>query len=115
MNSKGKEHFAANLNRLMSDQGISQMDLARRLNRTQSTVSDWCNGRTYPRIDVMQQVADVFGVLLTELVKGPGEEIKATYTLNEKEIALLRLFNQVPEQFQPSVVEMIRAAIGTKK
>jgi transcriptional regulator with XRE-family HTH domain len=99
----------------MSEQGISQMELARRLNKTQSTISDWCNGRTYPRIDVMQEIANALGVMLSELVRVPGEELKATYTLSENEIKMLKLFNQIPEQFQPQVVEMIRVALGTKK
>lgn len=64
-----KEVFAKNLNRLLSKNGKTQSDLVAYMNTTASTVSDWCNGKKYPRVDKMQKLADYFGVLKSDLTE----------------------------------------------
>lgn len=64
-----KEVFAKNLNRLLSKNGKTQSDLVTYMNTTASTVSDWCNGKKYPRVDKMQKLADYFGVLKSDLTE----------------------------------------------
>lgn len=61
--------FAANLNELMATHNITQADIVTKLNTTASTVSDWCNGKKYPRIDSMQALADLFNVLKSDLTE----------------------------------------------
>ena len=48
---KAKETFSRNLNRLMDLNGVTQNDIVQRFKITASTVSDWCKGKKYPRID----------------------------------------------------------------
>ena len=64
-----KEVFAKNLNRLLTKTGKTQSDLVAYMNTTASTVSDWCNGKKYPRVDKMQKLADYFGVLKSDLTE----------------------------------------------
>lgn len=64
-----KEVFAKNLNHLLSKNGKTQSDLVAYMNTTASTVSDWCNGKKYPRVDKMQKLADYFGVLKSDLTE----------------------------------------------
>ena len=64
-----REIFSNNLNRLMKEKGITQSDICKKFNITASTVSDWAKGTNYPRVDRMQQLADYFGVLMTDLIK----------------------------------------------
>jgi len=42
--------------------GWSQVDLARRLNVSKQTVSNWENGNIQPSIEMMVRLAGVFGV-----------------------------------------------------
>jgi repressor LexA len=70
-----KEVFAKNLNRLLDKNGKSQADLATYMKTTASTVSDWCNGKKYPRVDKMQKLADYFGVLKSDLTEEYKNEL----------------------------------------
>lgn len=70
-----KEVFAKNLNRLLLKNGKTQSDLVTYMNTTASTVSDWCNGKKYPRVDKMQKLADYFGVLKSDLTEEHTPEL----------------------------------------
>lgn len=70
-----KEVFAKNLNRLLSKNGKTQSDLVTYMNTTASTVSDWCNGKKYPRVDKMQKLADYFDVLKSDLTEEHTPEL----------------------------------------
>lgn len=64
-----RQTFAHNLNRLLAKKGCSQADLAARFSITASTVSDWCTGKKYPRVDNMQLLAEFFDVSRAELTE----------------------------------------------
>ena len=64
-----KKLFAKNLNYYLVTRGKTQNDLVRDLNITASTVSDWANGKKYPRVDKMQLLADYFGILKSDLTE----------------------------------------------
>ena len=64
--------FANHLNILLERRGINQIDVARELDVTTATVSNWCNGVKYPRIDVMQRLADYLKVNLSALISEDG-------------------------------------------
>lgn len=64
-----REIFAQNLNALMRRTQTSQSDLVSRFGITASTVSDWCNGKKYPRVDKIQLLADYFGVQRSQLTE----------------------------------------------
>jgi transcriptional regulator with XRE-family HTH domain len=67
-----REIFVKNLKYFMESRGISQADICRELNRSSATVSDWCSGKKYPRIDAMQQLADLLGVKYSTLTTERG-------------------------------------------
>lgn len=64
-----KKIFAKNLNYYMTTNNKTQSDLVTDLNLTASTVSDWVNGKKYPRVDKMQLLADYFGILKSDLTE----------------------------------------------
>lgn len=64
-----KKIFAKNLNYYMTTNNKTQSDLVTDLNLTASTVSDWANGKKYPRVDKMQLLADYFGILKSDLTE----------------------------------------------
>lgn len=65
--SSARKAFQKNLNYYMELRGIEQSDIVNRLNITASTVSDWVNGKKYPRVDAMQRLADMLGVRMAQL------------------------------------------------
>ena len=66
---RNKKVFARNLNYYLTIRGKTQNDLVRDLEITASTVSDWANGKKYPRVDKMQMFADYFGILKSDLTE----------------------------------------------
>ena len=110
-----KDIFAFNLNRYMKLKGITRNDISAALGISYFTVSDWVNGKKYPRMDKVEMLANLFGIKKSDLIeikveKNSPEEPKLT----EGEQMLIDLFRQVPEEQQQLVLQMIRAALGTR-
>jgi len=76
--------FAENLKTLRKAKGLSQEELAIRLNVVRQTISKWEKGLSVPDADLLIQIAEVLEVSVTELL---GAKIE-----NEQE------FNAVAEQ-----------------
>ena len=72
MPDNAREIFVRNLRFLMEAKGISQADICRELNVSSATASDWCTGKKYPRVDAMQRLADLLGVLFSTLTTENG-------------------------------------------
>ena len=72
-----KQIFAQNFNYYLSINNKTQSNIVEDLKITASTVSDWANGKKYPRVDKMQMLADYFGILKSDLTE-EHEESKLT-------------------------------------
>lgn len=110
-----KNIFASNLKKYMEVKGKSRNDISEALGISYFTVSDWVNGKKYPRMDKVEMLANYFGIQKSDLienkkVKNTPEEPK----LSEGEKMLLDLFRQVPEDKQELVLQMISLALKTK-
>lgn len=110
-----KNVFANNLKKHMELKGVSRNDICNALGISYFTVSDWVNGKKYPRMDKVEMLANYFGIQKSDLIedqqeKDTPDEIKLT----EGEKMLLDLFRLIPEQNQAMVLEMIRAAVNTQ-
>lgn len=70
MNGLGnKEVMSANIKKYMDRNGIDRNKLASDLGQAYTTVSDWVNGKTYPRIDKIEMLADYFHIEKADLVE----------------------------------------------
>lgn len=70
--------FSNRLYELRKQKGLSQEELANRLNVTRQTISKWELGDSTPDMEKLMALSDLFGVSLDELVMGkeklPPEE-----------------------------------------
>ena len=66
---KLKSIFSSNLKNYMKKKDMNTADLARALSYSFTTVSDWVNGKKYPRMDKVQEIADYFGILKSDLTE----------------------------------------------
>lgn len=64
-----KEIFAKNLNYYMNMNKKDRSDIARDLDLPYTTVTSWCKGEFYPRIDKIQLLANYFGIQKSDLVE----------------------------------------------
>ncbi len=56
--------------RLRDDKKLKDSDVAKATRITKSTFSDWKTGRSKPKQDKLQKIADFFGVTLDYLMNG---------------------------------------------
>ena len=66
--SEGKAIMGRNIKRLIKQREITAARLAEIVGVSTATISDWSNGKTYPRIDKIEAMADYFGVSKSDIV-----------------------------------------------
>lgn len=77
MSSLGnKEIFSKNLKYYIEKSGKDRRELAEIWGFPYSTVTEWINGRKYPRIDRIEIMADYFGILKSDLIEEKPKEHK---------------------------------------
>lgn len=64
--------FCEKLQKLRSDEGLTQEELAEKLFVSRTAISKWESGRGYPSIDSLKVIANHFHVTIDELI-GPEE------------------------------------------
>ena len=69
-----KENIAKNIARLRTENGMTQPELAEKLNYTDKSVSKWEHGIATPPIDVLKEIADIFGVTVDDMLKDLSDE-----------------------------------------
>lgn len=65
-----KAILSKNLKKYIALSGKDRRELAEIWGFPYSTVSEWVNGRKYPRIDRIEIMADYFGILKSDLIEG---------------------------------------------
>lgn len=65
-----KSIFAANLKKYMDMNQKTRRDIAQALGLSYYTVSDWVNGKKYPRMDKVEMLANYFGIQKSDLIEG---------------------------------------------
>ena len=73
--------MADNIKRLLSAKGLNPRQLAIALDFKYTTVNDWVNAKTYPRIDKIEMLANFFNVSKSDLVENKNEAIATTSTI----------------------------------
>ena len=111
-------------NSLLQQYGVSTYKVAKETGISQTTFSNWKSGRSVPKLDALQKIADYFNVSLEYLTTGKEKEGGETYYLNDEtaEIAqeifankdLYHLLNMSknlsPEQLH-SLIELLNSFI----
>lgn len=111
-----KNVFASNLKRYMEVKGKTRNDISEALGISYFTVSDWVNGKKYPRMDKVEMLANYFGIQKSDLIEIKEEKTSPEEPkLSEGEELLLELFRRVPKDKQELVLQMIRVALGNQE
>lgn len=62
MSLGNKQIMAENIKRLLDKKGLNPRQMAMALDFKYTTVLDWVNAKTYPRIDKIEMMANFFNV-----------------------------------------------------
>ncbi len=100
-----KDIFAKNLKKYMELNNKSRRDVAEAIGVSYFTFSDWVKGKTYPRMNKVELLANYFGVLKSDLIEEKGAEHEEMRKKNNA-IADIVLKLKTDEEFL-SVVQTI--------
>lgn len=119
-----KNIFANNLNKYMKLKEKTRKDLCEDLGFSYYTVTDWVNGKKYPRMDKVEILAKYFGVLKSDLIEEKSEdhwrmheknstitEIIVRMRTDEDFLSLVETINTLNEEQLQSVKMMLSAFI----
>lgn len=107
-----KEVFAKNLNYYMNLNRVDRNKLCNDLGFKYTTVREWTNGTSYPRIDKIEAMANYFGILKSNLIedkskkKDSDDELEILFCkyrdkLSEKDKEYIKfILNQTKSEFE---------------
>lgn len=91
-----KLKFAQNLKNIMQKRSKTQSDLVKDLSFRQATVSDWLNGKKYPRMDKVEKLANYLGVSINELLmQSVFEPPVPAIQLTDQEKSMIKKYRQL--------------------
>lgn len=91
-----KLKFAQNLKNIMQKRNKTQSDLVKDLSFRQATVSDWLNGKKYPRMDKVEKLANYLGVSINELLmQSVSEPPIPEIQLTAQEKSMIKKYRQL--------------------
>ena len=114
-NIGNKKTMAENLSFYVEQSGKTQKELAEEIGVPYSTFNDWANGKKYPRIDKIEMLADLFGILKSDLIedkrtkKQPEEmAILAASIMRDSELLdMIIKYRKLSEKNKIAVLQMI--------
>ena len=74
--------------KLLKAKGCTAYQVSKATGIAQSTLSDWKNGKSIPKADKIQKIADFFGVSAEYLMTGKEGEDDNKYYINEETAAI---------------------------
>ena len=108
--------FRDNLCQLRKLNGLSQEELAEKVNVSRQTLSKWENGQSVPDAQLLLRLAEILDVPVSELLGGPveaaGEDVDAVARQLERLNALLAERNRRSRRIWRVVAGVLIAAVA---
>ena len=108
-----KEVFANNLKKYMELNGKSRREVCAALGYSYFTFSDWVNGKKMPRMDKVEQLANYFGILKSDLIEDKKETAQED-GLSEAKKQLLTLAENCSEEEAEKLLQVMQLILGKK-
>ena len=104
-----KAIFSANLKYYIEKSGKDRRELASIWGFPYSTVTEWVNGKKYPRIDRIEVMADYFGILKSDLIEEKKEPATdAGSELTQRKLDFIEKVKQMSESELDRFEETLR-------
>ena len=108
-----KSIMSKNITKFMKENNVDRRKLSKDLNIKYTTLSDWINAKTYPRIDKIEMLANYFNVNKSDLVEDKST-INSIDTLPVREIPIVSQISAgLPIYAEENILE--RTYIATKQ
>lgn len=106
-----KAIFSKNLKRYIEQSGKDRRELANTWGFPYSTVTEWVNGKKYPRIDRIEIMADYFGIQKSDLIEDKVEQEKPAGDngLSENVNALIEMVKTLSDEDAALLLAALKA------
>ena len=96
-----KEVFSKNIKKFMEINNVDRYKLAEALDIKYTTLSDWINGKIYPKIDKIELIANYFNVSKSALIEewaclGDDSVDGTVKLMDNKLVKLVPILGKVP-------------------
>lgn len=100
--------FANNLRRFLSDNNMSQVELANRLGVGTTSVYNWCAGIKTPRMDKVDKMCEIFHCNRSDLItETPAATISSSPSLSEEEMAVALGYRKADENIKNGIAGLL--------
>lgn len=76
--------FAKNLTHYLSKQGMTQAELAEKMNVSTATASNWCKGIKLPRMDKVDRICTILSISRSDLMEDNAQKRETAYYLDKE-------------------------------
>ena len=108
MNAKS---VGALIAKLRKKQGLTQLDLAQKLNVSDKTISRWESGAGFPEVIQFPMLADIFGITVDYLMTGQRKGIAVAGNIL---VDIVKSIDTYPEKGMLVNINDISMAVGPK-
>lgn len=96
MSLGNKQIMAENIKRLLDRKGLNPRQMALALDFKYTTVNDWVNAKSYPRIDKIEIMANYFGVNKSDLIEDKSSAVPFS-NFDPRQAILLSNYSKLDE------------------
>lgn len=94
-NEEIRRNFSRNLNYLINREKLTQREVAAALGVSISSISLWVTGKTIPRMDKIDKIAELFGVQRSDLLENGTEEKKGVVPLDFAKLKRIPILGRI--------------------
>lgn len=110
-----KTVFSENLKMYMALSGKSRKEVCEALGYSYFTFSDWVTGKKMPRMDKVEQLANYFGILKSDLIERKEKTAtKSDSGVSEAKQKLFALAESCSEEEASRLLQMVELFLGRK-
>lgn len=99
--------ISRNLRRLALEHGVTQSEIAEKLNVSKATVSLWFNGKNTPRMDKIDAICKWWNINRSDIMEN-RDKIKEVYIITSEDMKLITAYHAAA----PFVQQMVRFNLG---
>ena len=101
------QDFGKFISELRKEKGLTQLQLAEKLNVTDKAVSRWETGKNFPDIDIFSDLAKILEVSVSELLEGKRIEKEELIVVSEENVVKQIKKNKKSKKIYSSIIAVI--------
>lgn len=110
-----KDIFARNLAFYIERSGKTQKELSLEWDIATSTINNWVMGKTYPRMDKVEMMANYFGILKSDLIEDKTKKPVMDDGLTESQRKLIDFAKGLNEDQADKVLQLMQSIVAFDK